>query len=66
MLAIDPSHLGDEAGWQRHAEGLFGEISAQEGTRLPGARRYRNRAAAMRNGVAVSDDQITKIRELTG
>ncbi|NIM69093.1 MAG: Ldh family oxidoreductase [Xanthomonadales bacterium] len=66
MLAIDPAHLGDGDGWQSHAELLFGEICAQQGTRLPGERRYRHRAVALQEGVAVSTGLLEKVRALAG
>ena len=38
MLAMDPSRFGDADGWSDHAEGLFGKITEQDGTRLPSDR----------------------------
>ncbi len=44
VLAMDPRCFGDP-GWLAHAEAFFERLGALEGARLPGVRRYRNRAA---------------------
>ncbi len=54
IIAMDPNLFGDADGWADHAEQLFNEILAQDGARLPSARRYHNRSTAADSGVAVS------------
>jgi delta1-piperideine-2-carboxylate reductase len=51
MIAIDPKRFGDPEGYLDHGERLFEELLAQEGTRLPADRRYRNRAQTAQAGV---------------
>lgn len=64
MLAMDPQLFGDPGGWADHAEAFFGQVLAQDGTRLPGARRHINRAKFAKAGVAVSDIVLDKISAL--
>lgn len=64
IFAMNPDHFGDAANWRDHSERLFMQILAQEGVRLPGDRRYKNRAEAMKNGVEVSTSVYDKIRAL--
>jgi delta1-piperideine-2-carboxylate reductase len=54
MLAIDPNLFGDADGWAEHAERLFERIEAQEGARLPSARRYSNRDSSATSGITLS------------
>ena len=54
MLAIDPNRFGDPNNWADHAEQLFARIEAQQGARLPSARRYTNREQNLTAGVSVS------------
>ncbi len=65
MLALDPSRFGDEQGWLRHAESFFAELTALEGVRLPGDRRYTNRERTPSDGIAIPEDLHGKILELT-
>jgi len=55
VIAIDPSSFGHQRFGERIAA-LCGMIEAQEGARLPGARRHRLRAAAARDGIAIGAD----------
>ena len=64
MLAMDPNLFGDAAGWADHAEKLFDKIKEQDGTRLPAERRHHNRAASQKDGVAVSNIVLEKIRAI--
>ena len=64
MLAIDPARFGDADAWCDHGETLFGHMLAQPGVRLPGDRRYANRARALEKGVTVPaplHDQIVEL-----
>ena len=49
FILIDPKGYHDN--FARRVEGLFGLIDAQEGTRIPGDRRYANRARSATEGV---------------
>ena len=63
ILAIDPSTTAGE-GWLGHSEELFGKMLAMDGVRLPGDRRYGNRAKSQHQGVAVPAELIEKINAL--
>ncbi|MCB1367795.1 MAG: Ldh family oxidoreductase [Rhodobacteraceae bacterium] len=53
IIAIDPARFGDADGFLDHGERLFAEIAAQEGTRLPGARRFRARLETPTEGIEI-------------
>lgn len=53
MIAIDPARHGDPEGFLTRGEKLFEAILAQEGTRLPGARRFINRQKTSESGIEV-------------
>ena len=65
MLAIDPARLGDKEGWLDHAEGFFAGLTALDGVRLPGDRRYANRALTPSQGVQVPKTLHDKIVALS-
>ena len=65
MLALDPNRFGDADGWQAHAEGFFDGLTALDGVRLPGDRRYANRARSPQDGVEIPESLHEKILELT-
>ncbi len=50
IIAIDPARSGGSAA---HLAALAGAYAADEGARLPGAKRFENRARAERDGLAV-------------
>ena len=64
ILAIDPNVSGGQD-WADHAEGLFERMLVMEGVRLPGDRRYKNRAQAPREGVQVPVALYEKIKSLS-
>ena len=64
MFAMDPNLMGDAGGWADHAEKLFDKIKEQDGARLPGERRHKNRAETAKTGVMVSDVVLDKISAL--
>ncbi len=64
MIAMAPGLFGDADGWADHAERFFDQICAQEQTRLPGDRRYHNRALAAREGVEISQQVLEQIAAL--
>ncbi len=53
IIALDPKKFGDPGGFLEHGEKLFTEILAQEGTRLPGARRITNRQQTPTTGIEI-------------
>lgn len=55
IVAFDPQHFGGAAAIDRFAA-LASSIEAQDGARLPGARRLAARAQAARDGIEVGDD----------
>ncbi|WP_038097138.1 Ldh family oxidoreductase [Thioalkalivibrio sp. HK1] len=69
MMAIDPARcLGseDREGQLTHAETLFAEILAQEGTRLPSDRRYRARQRTPQEGIVIPASLHKTLLEFTG
>jgi delta1-piperideine-2-carboxylate reductase len=66
MIAIDPARFGDAAGWAEHGEVLFENMLAQSGVRLPGDRRYANRARTPDDGVIVPTALHDQIVDLAG
>ncbi|MEO0823997.1 MAG: Ldh family oxidoreductase, partial [Pseudomonadota bacterium] len=74
LIAIDPAAgdagMGDagvgDAGVGARIERLCTAIAAEEGARLPGARRLQARAAAAAEGVSVPDPILAEIRAIAG
>lgn len=64
IFAINPTLVRGDDGWSEHAEGFFDKIYEQDGTRLPGDRRYQNRAKHLETGVEVSPIILEKIAGL--
>ena len=65
MIAIDPAMFSGDR-FSDRLEELLGEIAGQPGTRLPGARRFELRRAAMADGVVIGEalaDQLYALRE---
>ncbi len=65
IIAIDPNRFGDADGWSAHAETLFARIEAQAGARLPSARRYRERATHVQDGITMSGGAFAAIQKLS-
>ncbi|MEM9098362.1 MAG: Ldh family oxidoreductase [Pseudomonadota bacterium] len=63
ILAFDPTHFAGP-GALDHGERLFEALLAQGGTRLPGARRGPAREMADREGVAIAQETLDKIKAL--
>ena len=61
ILAFDPARFGDAEGWRSHAEGFFRELKAQDGVRLPGERRHRNRLTTPQDGIQVKRELYERI-----
>lgn len=66
ILAMDPARFGDPDGWRAHAEGFYAALLAQEGVRLPGARRHANRVKTAADGIALPKRLFETIRALPG
>lgn len=64
ILAMDPGMFGDREGWLDHSETLFEQITAQEGTRLPGDRRRINRERNLRDGISLPQSVYDSILQL--
>ena len=64
IFAINPTLVRGNNDWSDHAEGFFDKIYEQDGTRLPGDRRYQNRAKHDADGVEVSPIILEKIAAL--
>ncbi|MFD1343829.1 Ldh family oxidoreductase [Litorisediminicola beolgyonensis] len=63
LIAIRPP---DPAAFGARLERLFALLLAEEGARLPGARRDATRAEAERDGLVLSEPYLTQIRRLAG
>ena len=67
MIAIDPARCvagGDRQAQLAHAETLFARLLAEEGTRLPGARRHAARQRSGRDGVRIPRSLYEELRRL--
>lgn len=64
IFAISPTLVRGDNKWDDHAEGFFKKIYEQDGTRLPGDRRYQNRVKHDADGVEVSNIVLEKIAAL--
>ncbi len=64
IMALDPAKFGDPDGFLAHGEKLFEAILEQEGTRLPGARRFENRQKTAETGIEIPQSLHQTILEL--
>jgi delta1-piperideine-2-carboxylate reductase len=64
IIALDPAKFGDADGFLAHGEKLFEAILEQEGTRLPGARRFENRKKTVETGIEIPQSLHQSIMEL--
>lgn len=64
MIAVDPARHGDPEGFLARGEKLFEAILAQEGTRLPGNRRFENRRKTAEAGIEIPQSLHQSILEL--
>lgn len=60
FIAFDPGAFS--SGFDEKITNLANSITDQQGARLPGSRRMANRADIEKNGVAVNNDLLTRIR----
>lgn len=65
LIALDPNGFSG-GGFSDRLETLVGAILAQDGTRIPGTRRFALRAAAERDGVTLPQALYDEIEGLTG
>ncbi len=66
ILALDPARFGDPDGWRAHAERFYAALLAQEGVRLPGARRRGARDRAARAGITLPKILYERVAALGG
>ena len=64
LIAIDPGAIGGPDGYFERIETLLGMIESEPGVRLPGSRRFQNRAKAENEGIAVAAALVTEIEEI--
>lgn len=64
VIALDPAKFGDAQGFLAHGEKLFEAILAQDGTRLPGARRFANRKKTPQEGIEIPESLHRDILDL--
>lgn len=62
ILAIDPGAASGGEAWANHGDSILTRIEGMEGARLPGARRYANRAKG--RPVEVSDAVLSEVAAL--
>ena len=62
FILIDPKGYHDT--FASRVEGLFDQIDAQEGTRIPGDRRYANRVRSATEGIECQPELYQKILEM--
>ncbi len=64
IIALDPARFGNPDGFLAHGEKLFEAILAQEGTRLPGARRFTSRKQTPSSGIDIPESLHQEIQAL--
>lgn len=66
IIAVDPAALGGAEAYAERIETLIAALCADEGVRLPGARRDALARAAQAGGLAVPAAMLEQLRELAG
>jgi (2R)-3-sulfolactate dehydrogenase (NADP+) len=64
IIAIDPDALAGMATYYARLEDMVSTMLAEEGVRLPGARRQAAAAAARAGGIEISDELAGELRQL--
>jgi (2R)-3-sulfolactate dehydrogenase (NADP+) len=64
LLAVDPGALAGREVYLERIETLITAMTADPEVRLPGERRLRARDKALREGLAVPDELLAKLRDL--
>ncbi len=66
LIAINPQALAGEETYFARIEDMVGHMLADEGVRLPGARRQQATARARAEGIAIADGLHQELRKLAG
>ena len=66
FLVLDPGAFAGEAAYGQRVEALVAALLADEGTRLPGARRQASLTQARADGVAIPEPLLAELRALAG
>jgi (2R)-3-sulfolactate dehydrogenase (NADP+) len=66
FLAIDPGALAGHARYFERVETVVTTMLADEGVRLPGARRFASEKKLRAEGLEIADDLLAKIQKLAG
>lgn len=66
LLAVDPGALAGREAFLERMEAMVAAMLAEEGVRLPGARREALREAARREGLALPPALVAELRALAG
>ena len=64
FLAIDPGALAGHSRYFERVETVITTMLADEGVRLPGARRFFSEKKARAEGIEIADDLLAKIEKL--
>jgi (2R)-3-sulfolactate dehydrogenase (NADP+) len=65
IMAIDPDALAGAESYFSRLEAMISRMLAEEGVRLPGARRQQAAARARADGVEISDTLLSELRALS-
>jgi (2R)-3-sulfolactate dehydrogenase (NADP+) len=65
IMAIDPDALAGAESYFSRLEAMISRMLAEEGVRLPGARRQQATARARADGVEISDTLLSELRALS-
>jgi (2R)-3-sulfolactate dehydrogenase (NADP+) len=66
ILAIDPDALAGADSYGSRLEAMISRMLADEGVRLPGARRHAAAAQARADGIEIGDTLLAELRQLGG
>jgi (2R)-3-sulfolactate dehydrogenase (NADP+) len=66
FLVIDPNAMGGAAVFAERVETLIASMLADDGVRLPGARRYELQRRAQHDGVNIADTVLNQLKALAG
>jgi (2R)-3-sulfolactate dehydrogenase (NADP+) len=66
IIAIDPGAVAGRAVYDERVETLVATMLAEEGVRLPGARRHESKRRALAGGVDVPEALLAKLHQLAG
>lgn len=66
FIVINPRALAGSVSYYQRFESLLTDMLADDGVRLPGALRYEREAKAQSDGVYISDDLFSKLKQAAG